>query len=263
LLAAYRICASDLESGRGVVPAVEWLLDNYHLVEEQIREIRADLPPGCYRQLPKLAGGPFVGYPRVFGLAWAFVAHTGSHFDLDILRRFIAGYQQVQPLTIGELCAVAITLRIVLIENLRRLADQMVAGRGERADADGLADRLLESGGGHSALDADIGARLNAPLSEVFAAQLAKRLRDQDPRTTPALGLLAERLCLQESSIEGVVQNAQHRLGASNVSVRNVITSMRLIPKRDRGTRTRLAIDRDQDRRAGVVGIVQSGHGSA
>ncbi|GAB1715768.1 MAG: glycosyltransferase 36 [Nitrobacter sp.] len=229
LLAAYRICASDLESGRGVVPAAEWLLDNYHLVEEQIREIRADLPPGYYRQLPKLAGGPFVGYPRVFGLAWAFVAHTDSHFDLEILRRFIAGYQQVQPLTIGELWAVAITLRIVLIENLRRLADQMVAGRGERADADGLADRLLESGGGHSALDADIGARLNAPLSEVFAAQLAKRLRDQDPRTTPALGLLAERLCLQESSIEGVVQNAQHRLGASNVSVRNVITSMRLI----------------------------------
>jgi cyclic beta-1,2-glucan synthetase len=63
----------------------------------------------------------------------------------------------------------------------------------------------------------------------VYAAQLAKRLRDQDPRTTPALGLLAERLGLQESSIEDVVRNAQHRLGASNVSVRNVITSMRLI----------------------------------
>lgn len=70
LLSAYRICASDLESGRGVVPAAEWLLDNYHLVEEQIREIRADLPPGYYRQLPKLACGPFVGYPRVFGLVW-------------------------------------------------------------------------------------------------------------------------------------------------------------------------------------------------
>jgi hypothetical protein len=52
LLSAYRICASDLESGRGVVPAAEWLLDNYHLVEEQIREIRADLPP---RLLPAAA----------------------------------------------------------------------------------------------------------------------------------------------------------------------------------------------------------------
>ena len=52
LLAAYRANAAELESGRGVVPAAEWLLDNYHLVEEQIREIRDDLPPVFYRQLP-------------------------------------------------------------------------------------------------------------------------------------------------------------------------------------------------------------------
>src|SRR5690606_31826038 len=81
LLAAYRASAAELESGRGVEPAAEWLLDNYHVVEEQIRQIRDDLPPGFYRQLPKLAQGPFEGYPRVFGLAWAFVAHTDSNFD--------------------------------------------------------------------------------------------------------------------------------------------------------------------------------------
>src|SRR5687768_553887 len=147
LLAAYRASAAELESGRGVVPAAEWLLDNYHLVEEQIREIRDDLPPGFYRQLPKLAAGPFAGYPRVFGLAWAFIAHTDSHLDPETLRRFVAAYQRVQPLTIGELWAVAITLRIVLVENLRRLADQISAGRAARAAADELADRLLVPGG--------------------------------------------------------------------------------------------------------------------
>ena len=229
LLAAYRASAAELESGRGVVPASEWLLDNYHLVEEQIREIQDDLPPGYYRQLPKLAEGPFAGYPRVFGLAWAFVAHTDSHFDPDILRRFIAAYQRVQPLTIGELWAVAITLRIVVVENLRRLADQMTSGRADRAEADALANRLLVAGCARSALEADISARSSAPLSELFASQLAKRLRDQDPRTTPALGWLEERLGRQNVSIDEVVQHAQQRQGASNVTVRNVITSMRLI----------------------------------
>ncbi|MGH6924641.1 MAG: GH36-type glycosyl hydrolase domain-containing protein [Propylenella sp.] len=229
LLAAYRASATELESGREVVPASEWLLDNYHLVEEHIREIRDDLPPGYYRQLPKLAEGPFAGYPRVFGLAWAFVAHTDSHLDPDILRRFIAAYQRVQPLTIGELWAVAITLRIVLIENLRRLADQITAARGARADADSLADQLLTSGGARSALETDISTRSSEPLSELFAAQLAKRLRDQDPRTTPALGWLEERLGLQSASINDAVLHAQERQGASNVTVRNLITSMRLI----------------------------------
>lgn len=229
LLAAYRATAADVEAGRTVVPAAEWLLDNYHLVEEQVREIRDDLPPGYYRLLPKLAEGPFAGYPRVLGLAWAYVAHTDSHFDPEMLRCFIAAYQQVEPLTIGELWAVAITLRIVLIENLRRLADQITAGRRARREADLLADRLLVSGEARAALDADILIRSPEPLDEVFAAQLVKRLRDRDPRITPALGWLETRLGAQGASVEGVVQHAQQRLGASNVSVRNVITSMRLI----------------------------------
>ncbi|MBA3479449.1 MAG: glycosyl transferase, partial [Lautropia sp.] len=229
LLAAYRASALELETGRSVVPAAEWLLDNYHLVEEQIREVREDLPPGYYRQLPKLGDGPFIGYPRVFGLTWAFVAHTDSNLDPENLRRFIMAYQQVQPLTIGELWAIAITLRIVLIENLRRLADQITVGRGERAQADALADRLLASGAAHSAQVRDIDFPSSAALSEVFAAQLAKRLRGHDPRTTPALGWLEDRLGDQGSSIDEAVQHGQQRQGASNVSVRNVITSMRLI----------------------------------
>jgi cyclic beta-1,2-glucan synthetase len=128
LLAAYKSLLQGADEGRAVTPAAEWLIDNYHLIEKQIRQIRSDLPPGYYRQLPKLSLGPFEGYPRVFGLAWAFVAHTDSRFDSDMLVGYVRAYQQVQPLTIGELWAVSITLRIVMIENLRRLAEQIVAG---------------------------------------------------------------------------------------------------------------------------------------
>jgi len=147
LLAAYRAVAKAIDERRAITPAAEWLVDNYHLVERQIREIRSALPPGYHRQLPKLADGPFKGYPRVFGLAWAFVAHTDSHFDADLLCRFVSAYQEVQVLTIGELWAVAITLRIVLVENLRRIAERITHSSAARLEADGLADRLLGSGG--------------------------------------------------------------------------------------------------------------------
>ena len=233
LLAAYRASAREGEEGRTVVPAAEWLLDNYHLVETQIREIRDDLPPGYYRQLPKLAAGPFRGYPRVLGLAWAFVAHTDSHFDPETLRRFVLAYQRVQPLTIGELWAVAITLRIVLVENLRRLADQITAGLAARVEADAVADALLAPRGAHAALAADIATRHQGPLDEGFAGQLAKRLRGEDPRTMPALDWLEERLHGQGRSVDEVIRHVQERQGASNVSVRNVITSMRRISDTD------------------------------
>ncbi len=233
LLEAYKASAAELESGRAVVPAAEWLLDNYHLVEEQIRGIREDLPVGYYRQLPKLSNGPFAGYPRVFGIAWAYVAHTDSHFDPEILRRFLVAYQKGHPLTIGELWAVAITLRIVLIENLRRLADQMTEGRRKRADADALTAKRFSLGDAQKALEADVLTRSPGPLSETFAAQLSKRLRDQDPQTTPLLGWLEERLRRQGASIEDVVLHAHQRQGASNVTVRNIINSMRLISSID------------------------------
>lgn len=233
LLTAYRASAAELEGGRGIEPAAEWLLDNYHLVEAQLRQVREDLPPGYYRQLPKLAEGPLAGYPRVLGVAWAYVAHTDSNFEPETLRRFIAAYQSVQTLTIGELWAVAITLRIVLVENLRRLADEISLSRKARKDADELADSLIRAGATPSARDVDAATRYEEPLSDMFAAQLSKRLRDRDPRETPGLQWLQERLAEQGSPADEVVQRAHQRQGASNVSVRNVITSMRLISDMD------------------------------
>ena len=233
LLEAYRAIAKAVGESRAITPAAEWLLDNYHLVEEQIREIRDDLPPGYYRQLPKLAAGPFAGYPRVFGVAWAFVAHTDSRFDPEMLRRFVRAYQRVQPLTIGELWAVAITLRIVLVENLRRSARRIVTSRAARQKADALADRLLGVNA-HASDAADPVALLlrdyeQAPLPEAFAVQLVQRLRDQDPRVTPALTWLEARLAAQAMTADEMVRDEHQRQGATNVTVRNVITSMRLI----------------------------------
>ncbi|WP_126540202.1 GH36-type glycosyl hydrolase domain-containing protein [Oharaeibacter diazotrophicus] len=233
LLAAYRANAVETENRRAIVPAAEWLLDNYHLVEAQIREIREDLSPGFYRQLPKLGSGPFAGYPRVFGLAWAFVAHTDSYVDRETLRRFVLAYQRVQPLEIGELWALAITLRIVLVENLRRLSDQMTGGRRERREADAAADRILKARETAGGAASHLPATPPEGLPERYAAQLVKRLRDEDPSSTPAVGWLERALTRQGSSMEDVVHRVQQRQGASNVTVRNIITSMRLIADLD------------------------------
>ncbi|TLY74763.1 MAG: glycosyl transferase, partial [Gammaproteobacteria bacterium] len=230
LLAAYRAIIAAVAEGRAITPAAEWLIDNYHLVEDQIREVRQDLPPAFYRLLPKLASGPFNGYPRVFGLAWAFVAHTDSRFDPETLRQFVRAYQRVQPLTIGELWAVAITLRIVLVENLRRAATRIVSSRAARQEADAVADRLLGVDGYPAEPDALIRSHArHAALAPAFVVQLIHRLRDQDPRATPALRWLQERLAAQGTTSEAIVHDEHQRQGASNVTVRNIITSMRLL----------------------------------
>ncbi|MGH7248242.1 MAG: glycosyl transferase, partial [Pseudomonadota bacterium] len=230
LLDTYRALADAIREERAITPAAEWLVDNFHVVEQQIREIRDDLPRGFYRQLPKLANGPLEGYPRVFGIAWAFVAHTDSRFDPQMLTKFVQAYQRVQPLTIGELWAVAITLRIVLVENLRRAAAQIVASRAARQQADLLANRLLGVGG-KEAEPAETALKRfeRTTLPRAFAVQLVQRLRDQDPKVTPALVWLDRRLLAQDTTADDAVQAEHHAQGAMNVTVRNVITSMRFM----------------------------------
>jgi cyclic beta-1,2-glucan synthetase len=228
LLEAYGSTAKAADEGRPISPAAEWLLDNYHLVEQQVREVRTDLPPGYYRQLPKLKDGPLAGYPRVFGLAWAFVAHTDSRFDPEALTRFVRAYQIVQPLSIGELWAVAITLRLVLVENLRRSAKRIMNRRSAREEADSVADRLL--GVNETVADpAALAPYERTALSEGFIVQLVQRLRDQDPETTPAVRWLEERLAREGTTAEELVRREHQVQGATNVTVRNIITSMRLI----------------------------------
>ena len=234
LLSAYRSIVKAIDDGRAITPAGEWLIDNYHLVERQIREISTDLPPGYYRQLPKLITGPFAGYPRVFGMAWAFVAHTDSCFDSDILVSYVNAYQEVQSLTIGELWAVSITLQIVLIENLRRLAQQITLSRTARHEADNLADRLLGVSGRAAEPASVVFAGLGAqPLSDPFAVQLVHRLRDQDPKFTPALAWLDERLAKQGLTADLAVREVHRSQGAANVTVRNIVTSLRVIAEVD------------------------------
>ena len=95
-------------------------------MQEQLREIREDLPRSFYDELPKLASPPFAGFPRVYELAHELVVHTDSSLDEELIAGFIASYQQVTPLTSGEIWAVPIMLRLVLVENLRRLCGHML-----------------------------------------------------------------------------------------------------------------------------------------
>jgi len=232
---AYITTMASARDARCITPAADWLVDNFHVVQEQVSAIRIDLPPGFQRQLPKLANGPFRGFPRVYGLAWALVAHTDSCFDTQTLRRFLLAYQNVQPLTIGELWAVAIALRVVLVENLRRLAETMVREQAARQNANTLADALLgvrSHGEGASPKHMTL-RQVKLPLPMAFAVQFVRRLREEDPAVAEALRWLDASLAAQGTTADRIVKAEQLHQGAANVSIRNVITSMRLMSSID------------------------------
>src|SRR5213082_2210498 len=208
LIATYKSLAQSIREEHVISPAAEWLVDNFHIVEEQVREIREDLPKSYYHELPKLADGPFKNYPRIYAFCFALIAHTDSHLDTETLRRFINAYQKVSPLSIGELWAVPINLRIALVENLRRLATRIVSSRGERDEADRLADKLLELAQRQPnelvpLLTSRVGKRRS--VGRAFVVQLTQRLREQDPAVMAVFEWLDKQLERRGLSIEKIV----------------------------------------------------------
>src|SRR5207245_11053783 len=99
--------------------------------------------------------------------------------------RFARASQRVQPLRIGELWAVAITLRVVLVENLRRSAERIVRGRTARLEADAVADRLLGVGREAEPAASVLQRFEQIPLPGNFAVPLVQRLPDQAPAVRP------------------------------------------------------------------------------
>src|SRR5260370_515647 len=122
LFRAYRHTGEVAGRNEPLSPDAEWLLDNFYIVADVLRGVRNDLPPAYYRELPRLVRGPLAGYPRVYALSLTLIAHTASSLDEPHITRLARAYQEVAPLTIGELWAVPATLRLGLLENLRRLA---------------------------------------------------------------------------------------------------------------------------------------------
>ena len=207
---------SNPRSERGAipVPAEEWLLDNVHVVRDQLREITEDLPQGYLVKLPRLRASPWAGYPRVYVLALDFIAHTDSRLDPENLLQYILSYQEHAPLTIGELWAIPIMLRLGLVDNLRRLARQEVTARSERARADAWADRLVARARERSAYGVVVLAELATStqlLTDGFVAQLLKRLREEDLPLGPALAWLDDRLAEMGRSAEEVTRQERHR----------------------------------------------------
>ncbi len=257
LRSAFDVLVGVIRQGRPVTPAAEWLVDNYYLVDEHIQAVRRDLPVGYYKQLPKLANGHLRGYPRIYGMAWALIAHSDNRFDLADMTRFCDAYQRVQTLTIGELWALPITLRVMLIENLTRHAAGIVRRLRLRNDADALAELLLspEPARVKTGVEA-LRALEGRALRPAFDAQLMHRLKDQDPHAMPALQTLHERLALLGTTADDIVQLELQRQGSVNVSVRNIITSLRRISQVDwskffEGVSHVDALLRDQSRFAG------------
>jgi cyclic beta-1,2-glucan synthetase len=209
-----------------LTPDAEWLLDNFYIVEDVLRETRRDLPHGYYKRLPKLSTSSLAGYPRVYALALALIAHTDSNLDEAHVTRFVQAFQTVAPLTIGELWAVPTMLRLGLLENLGRLSEHMLRIWEERRRAEDWVLTILSS-------DLQALREESALYSEndAFVVRALEMLRQHGQPAV--LAQVEEHFKQRGLDIPDIVRRENQKQAVNQVSVANCMTSLRLLSALD------------------------------
>ena len=229
---AHHYIGVQARTGYDISPAAEWLLDNFHLIEAQLKEIHEGLPRSYFRTLPVLRDEPLAGLPRIYGVAWAFVAHTDGAFDEDLLKQFLCAYQESCELSLSEMWALPTTLRVLLVENLRRLAERVATNKAAREVANLCCDHIETYS--LQTLDQLLGLLNQRGVGRVFLVQMAQRLPDRRSSTRPVGAASYHdwlRAALPDLAAALTQQPADQT--ADNLSVSNAVTSLRAIGDAD------------------------------
>lgn len=236
LLQVYELLTEAAGDHQHTAPAAFWLLDNFYKVEEQIRTARRHLPKSYSRQLPHLMKGPLAGFPRAYDLARELVLHLDGQIDAESLRRFVDAYQTLRALSLGELWAIPIMLRLALIENVRRVSIRIALNEMDRVQADKWADRIIEAAEKDPKsvilVVADM-AESDPPMSSAFVAEMIRRLQGQSLILEIPLKWMEERLSEIGLTVEQSVQLGVQQDAADRVSIGNSIESFRFVDSQD------------------------------
>ena len=236
LLQANELLTEAVASNLRIAPASEWLLDNFYKIEEQIRMAKRHLPKGYSKELPHMLRGPLAGYPRIYDLVRELILHTDGRVDAESLKSIVDAYQTITVLNLGELWAVAIMLRLALIENLRRISLRIAKSRIDRNLAGYWADQVILTAETKPksmiVVVADL-ASSDPPMSCAFVAEFARRLEGQSHALALPLIWIEERLSEKGKTIGQMVQEDIQQEAADKVSIGNSIGSFRFLESMD------------------------------
>ena len=236
LLSTHALLTGVASSRVSLFPAAVWLLDNFFLIKEQIKLAREHLPAPYSRKLPRLRNGSLPGLPRVYEIVRELIAHVDGRVSADNLKTIITSYQRVTVLSLGELWAVPIMLRLALIEHLAHIAARIADGWRECDSAAVWAERMVataERAPQDIILDiADI-ARAGVKLHSTFVAEMVRRLHSHNPALGLMLTWIEQRLAEQGQTIERQIHLDSQQQAQSHIAIGNSIQSLRFLTSID------------------------------
>ena len=141
----YNLLNEHLKLGINIHPAGEWLLDNFYIIEETVKQIQKELPLKKYTNFVGIANGEYKGFARIYVLASEIVAYSDNKIEKENLSDYLESYQNKKTLSMDEIWNIGIFLQIAIIENITECCSKIYNSQIQKYRAENIAERLIEN----------------------------------------------------------------------------------------------------------------------
>ncbi|MBV8802035.1 MAG: cyclic beta 1-2 glucan synthetase, partial [Gammaproteobacteria bacterium] len=228
LTRAYQILSTMVIS-EDVSPASVWLLDNFYLIQEQIKIIHINLPKNYSQYFPQVIHAT-PGFPRIYDILEKTIEHGDGRWDAENLNTFLAGYQTVTPLTLRELWAIPLMLGLAVLKKINHASEHVIEDRNDRHLANIWADRMVEIAMTEPKKLVKSLAEMStseSSMSSAFLSELTRRL--QIAALALPLSWIEQQLEDEGTSIENLFQKEAKQQAMIQATMSNSIDSLRRI----------------------------------
>ncbi len=232
LVNAYRVLSGLAKQNKDLSTAAEWLIDNFYIIQEQIVQVNEDFPREFQRNIPALSSGEHEGLPRVFELTLNYLMHTDNLVDEEALIHYIQHYQQYETLQLGEIWAIPIMIRLLLIQNLSEKASRILDRKEIWRETNRLISKKVENdihepGKLISSLSEWIEKYKNTDENVVALIELYNQLQQAGLLQEEQKRWFKYRFKQLDLSIDDAIRTDAQRQSRLQVSIQNAVVTLR------------------------------------
>jgi cellobiose phosphorylase len=232
----YKELNNAASSKNAVPPAAEWLLDNFYILDEQVKVVRKDISGETYLRLPVLKCGPLKGYARIYAIAAELVSHTGGQINDRIILNYLNAYQSHSTLSDREIWSMPAMIRIALIENIKNICEKLNLTIKEWQLADEVIDSVLKTDDINTLKfirNTEAKLKSSQQISTSFIEHLSYRLRKSGRGYAKLSGTFDDLLSKYGTSTSEMCQKEHSIQAAYSVSIGNCILSLKFLSSFD------------------------------
>ncbi len=225
----YQLLNEHVKLGIHIHPAGEWLLDNFYILEETVKQIVKELTLKRYTNFVGIANGPYKGFARIYVIAYEIVAYTDNKIEKKDLEGYLASYQTKKTLSMEEIWNIGIFLQMALIENIREISEKIYSSQIQKYKAENIAERLIEN---KSKLERQFTKKYTKKdMKYPFIEYMSYILKRYGKKGYSYLKVLEEAVEITGTTVADVIKKEHFDIAMKKVSIGNAILSIKRIQR--------------------------------